>query len=162
MTEDEERHYIVSTLDRLEHTLGVRPDGWLSPNSASPPAPPLLAEAGLRYVADWANDEQPYPMSARAVICGPSRVVGVERRGRAVLRLVSPLDHANGLKEAFDVLCADGKASGRALGVHLHPWLSGQAFRAGPLEDALDHIRSSGLAWLATPGEIVEWCRRPR
>jgi hypothetical protein len=29
-----------------------------------PDAPQLLSQAGIRYVCDWANDEQPYPLES--------------------------------------------------------------------------------------------------
>jgi hypothetical protein len=72
---------------------------------------------------------------------------------------VSPDDYRRSLCEAFDVLREDGSGSGRALGVHLHPWISGQAFRSSSIEAALAHIRSHEDVWITTPGRIVDWCR---
>jgi peptidoglycan/xylan/chitin deacetylase (PgdA/CDA1 family) len=161
MTHDEERHYIATTLDRLHHVLGVRPAGWRSPEgSESARTPALLADAGIEYVADWCNDEQPYTMR------GPASGVWafplsweLSDVSAMFVRQQSPWDYARTLTDAFDVMCADGETSGRVLAIHLHPWLSGQAFRAAAIENALCHIAADERAWVATPRDIVEWCR---
>jgi len=162
MTEDEERHYITTTLDRLDAGLGVRPAGWRGPeHSESARTPALLAKAGLRYVVDWCNDDQPYPMPGAGgdlwsfpLSWELSDVSALHLRG------VSPVDYSRSIREALEVMAAEGAVSGRVLGLHLHPWLSGQAFRAAALLDALRALRSQPYVWIATPVEIVEWARR--
>ena len=57
MTEDEERAAIAESLDTIERATGTRPRGWVGQDyGESTVTPRLLAEAGLRYVADWGND----------------------------------------------------------------------------------------------------------
>jgi allantoinase len=161
MTPDEEHHYIDTTLNRLEAALGSRPAGWLGPeHSESERTPALLAEAGLVYVADWGNDEQPYSMAGagRDFWAFPLSWE-LSDVNAFFLREVSPAVYARSLKDAFAVLRADGETSGRVLGIHLHPWLAGQAFRAGGIKEALAAV-SGADAWIATPLEIVDWCRR--
>jgi hypothetical protein len=157
MAEDEEYHYIQSTLERLAARLGVTPVGWLGvEHNESARTPGLLARSGIGYVADWANDEQPFPM--RGLWSFPlswelSDLRAMHERG------VSAEDHGRSIEEAFEVLRVDGTRSGRVLALHLHPWVSGQAFRADALEQALTHLRASSDVWWAAPGEIVDWCR---
>ena len=63
MSEAEEREYIREAIDTLAAATGSTPAGWLGPEyGESTRTPQLLAEAGLRYVCDWTNDEQPYPL----------------------------------------------------------------------------------------------------
>jgi allantoinase len=158
MGEDEERDYIGTSLERLAAAVGTRPAGWLGPeHSESARTPALLAQAGLRYVADWANDDLPYPMPG----AGPDFWAfplswELSDLSAAHLRLVSPTTWETSVTDAFDVLHADG---GRILALHLQPWLSGQAFRAAAVEAALRHVREAGDVWFATPVEIVEHCR---
>jgi allantoinase len=161
MGEEEERHYIGLTLDRLTAALGTRPAGWLGPeHGESARTPGLLASAGLDYVADWCDDEQPCPMTgaARGLWSFP---LSWELCDLAAmfLRDVDPPTYERSIREAFDVLRADGAVSGRVLALHLHPWLSGQAFRAAAIEAALHHVIDSGDAWVASPLQIVDWCR---
>ena len=50
-------------LDTLQRATGTAPVGWLGPEyGESARTPQLLAQAGIRYVCDWVNDEQPYAM----------------------------------------------------------------------------------------------------
>lgn len=162
MSEDEERHYITATLDRLEARLGVRPAGWIGPeHSESSRTPALLAEAGVGYVADWCNDDQPYPMpgAGDGLWAFPLSWELTDLNAMFV-NGTSAQTYGASLVEAVDVLREEGAVTGRALGIHLYPWVSGQAFRADAVEAALAHIRDADGVWLATPGEIVDRCRR--
>jgi peptidoglycan/xylan/chitin deacetylase (PgdA/CDA1 family) len=159
MAEDDERAYIRSTLDELEQATGRRAAGWVGADYGESPATVrLLAELGLRYVSDWANDEQPYPMSVPTgeitalpvaidlddVFTHRIRHVAIERWSRMVV-------------EAYARLEADGRANGRVLVLHVHPWLIGQPFRIRYLDEALTAIVERGSAWVATGSEIIDW-----
>ena len=63
------------------------------------------------------------------------------------------------IKENFDTLYEEGESSGRLLVLNLHPWLIGQPFRIGHLEDALAHITGYSDVWSATGTEIIDWFR---
>jgi peptidoglycan/xylan/chitin deacetylase (PgdA/CDA1 family) len=158
MSEDEERDYIGTTLDRLVRVLGSRPVGWLGPeHSESARTPALLAEADLRYVADWANDDMPYSFAG----VGPDFWAfplswELSDLASAYLRMVAPDTWAESVMEAFDVVHSEG---GRLLSLHLQPWLSGQAFRATSLERVLLHLCDADDVWFASPAEIVDHCR---
>jgi hypothetical protein len=46
---------------------------------------------------------------------------------------------------------------GRVLVLHLHPWVIGQPFRIGFLDDALGHMMHHQGVWAASGTQIVEW-----
>jgi hypothetical protein len=75
-------------------------------------------------------------------------------------RGVSAADYGRSIVEAVDVLRVEGVHAGRVLALHLHPWVSGQAFRADAIERALTELRAIDDLWWASPGEIVDWARR--
>lgn len=164
MTEDEERRYIGDSLDAVAQATGSVPRGWLGPEfGESTRTPRLLAEAGVRYVCDWANDEQPYPMKTPAgelyalpLILDLDDVFALRDRR-------FPVDgYGRHLKQAFDRIYRDAARSGRLLVLTLHPYLIGQPFRIGRLDEALRHIRRRRKVWSATGAEIVDWYRRER
>jgi allantoinase len=162
MSADEERHYIATTLERLENGLGVRPAGWLSPErSESSRTPGLLGEAGLEYVADLCNDELPYPMTERAQgLWAFPLSWELSDVNTMFLRLTSPQAYAESVRQAVEVMCEDGRhRSPRALGLPLSPWLAGQAFRAAALESVLEWLADDERVWLATPQEILDHVR---
>ena len=64
MSVEAERSYIRESIEAVAKATGRRPIGWLGPKfgEESMNTPALLAAEGIRYVCDWANDEQPYRM----------------------------------------------------------------------------------------------------
>jgi F420-0:gamma-glutamyl ligase len=104
------------------------------------------------------NDEQPFPLK-------------VPQGELYALPLALPVDDVNALwdrrididrygamlKETFETLYEEGAANARLLALHLHPWLMGQPFRIGCLDQALGHIMRYQGVWAATGAEIIDW-----
>lgn len=159
MTESEERAYIQTSLEALTRATGVTPRGWLGPESGeSARTPQLLAQAGLRYVCDWSNDEQPYRLQTPA-------------GNLFALPMSLPLDDVNALwdrriaighyvrmfKDSIDSQYQDGATNGRLLTLNLHPWLTGQPFRTRYLDEAFAYLMQQPGIWVATGTEIIDW-----
>ena len=161
MTEEHEREYIRTSVGAIVRATGSAPSGWLGPEyGESARTPQLLAEAGIRYVCDWANDEQPYPFKtptgellALPMMLEMDDVVALWDRRVTVAR------YGELLKQCFDVLHEDGARNGRLLAINLHPWLIGQPFRIRYLDGALGHMMAAGGVWAATGSEIADWYR---
>jgi peptidoglycan/xylan/chitin deacetylase (PgdA/CDA1 family) len=160
-SETEERALIRDVLDTIDQATGQRPKGWLSPSlTESLNTPDLLAEEGVEYLADWANDEQPYPMRVRnnTLLSIPYSIeinditVFLGNHGTAE-------DFYTRIVDQFDVMYEDGKISGRVMSIGLHPFLIGHGFRSKYLDLALKHIRSRKEVWFATGAEISDWFR---
>ena len=118
MSEEEEREYIRSSVDALTRATGKAPQGWLGPEyGESDRTPQLLAEAGLRYVCDWANDEQPYPMTTgdNPFFALPL-LYELDDVASLAQRKVTVTDYQRRLTESFDVLHDDGATTGRRHG----------------------------------------------
>jgi peptidoglycan/xylan/chitin deacetylase (PgdA/CDA1 family) len=161
MVAEEETHYVSSTLDRLEAALGHRPRGWMSPGwSESHRTPGVLAAAGLELVLDLGNDEQPYPMAgAEPLWCVP---VSWELTDVAAVleRDVDPDVYADSVVAAVDRLVLDAPRGARMLCLHLHPWLSGEAFRARAVRRALTTLAERDDVWWTSPAALADHARR--
>ena len=161
MSEQEERDYIGESLHALTQATGEAPVGWMGPEyGESERTPSLLGEAGIRYLCDWANDEQPYPLKvpvgnlfALPVMLELDDVMAMAHRKVTIDR------YAAMLRESFDEMYNDGTESGRALVLSLHPWLIGQPFRIGVLDEALGHMMRRQGVWAASGAEVVDWYR---
>jgi allantoinase len=159
MSEDEERQYIRTSIEAVEKATGKCPVGWSGPDfQETPNTPNLLAAAGIRYVCDWGNDDQPYRMTPRS---GELYSLGVNQylddnyvhlHGRRTIIEVSLL-----WRDWFDGLYIDGAATGRLMVLHLHPWIMGQPWRIRYLDEVLGHICAHQGVWNATGGEIIGW-----
>ena len=158
MPEDEERAYIRSSIDSLVRATGAAPKGWFGPEyGESDRTPQLLAEAGLSYVLDWANDEQPYPMTTGDTpFFALPLLYELDDVASMAQRKVTVDDYQRRLTESFDTLLQDGAANGRVMALNWHPWLVGQPFRIRAIDAALGHMMRTGGVWAATGSEIVE------
>ena len=159
MSEEEERQYIHESVAAVEEATGVRPVGWLGPEyGESTRTPGLLAAEGIRYVCDWPNDEQPYPMKvAEGNLFSLPVHVEVEDLFTQWNRGVSIMHYSQMIRDTFDGLYADGAETGRTLVLSLHPWLIGQPFRSKYLDMALAHISRPAGVWKATGKQIIDW-----
>lgn len=160
MSEDEERAVIEQALTAVEAAAGRRPDGWFGQDfSESTRTPQLLAEAGLSYVADWPNDDQPYAMSAgRPLIAMPNQAQWDDTQLMAIRR-VSPPRWRDVVSEAFDYLHEEASASGSVFTLGIHPWLLGQAHRIRYLNEALARMAAYDGVWQTTAVEVADWYR---
>ena len=142
--------------DRGEHRPAPR--GWLSPAlSETYRTLDLLAEAGIEYVGNWVNDEQPYPMRVKkgSMISMPYSVEINDIPALLDLHH-SPEGFGRMICDQFDVLYEDGAKTGRVMSICLHPFLIGHPHRSKYFDKALAHIRSRQEVWLATGSEIVD------
>jgi peptidoglycan/xylan/chitin deacetylase (PgdA/CDA1 family) len=159
LPEDEERKVIKTTVQVIENAVGKRPEGWLSPaltetfNTLD-----ILAEEGIRYVCDWCNDDQPYPMRVKkgTLISIPYSIEVNDLPVFLGYHLASE-QFCQIMKDQFDVLYQEGANSGRVMAIALHPFLIGQPFRSKYLDSALQHIASHPNVWFTTGSEIASW-----
>ncbi len=156
---EDERELIDRSLSALRAAVDQPVTGWLSPaRSQSHNTPDLLAEAGLRYMGDWINDDMPYPFAIRhgELVALP---LSLELDDQFIIQsnLHSEWEYAEQVKDACDYLLAEAEATGhgRLLALSIHPWLMGQPHRIAALESALKHISEQAGIWSAPAAEIV-------
>ncbi|WP_431938258.1 polysaccharide deacetylase family protein [Nocardia grenadensis] len=151
----DERAYLADVLTTIERGTGTRPRGWMGPAlSESFRTPALLRELGVDYVLDWTNDDQPYQLRVPGLFSVPYSVelndntlfLGTGLGGPDFVRIV---------RDQLDRLWADSETSGRVLALALHPFVTGQAFRARYLDEALAYIVEHPGVWVTTSDEIA-------
>lgn len=156
----QERRWIADSLHALKSIAPQPVQGWLSPaRSQSALTPELLSEAGIRWCADWVNDELPYRF---ATANGPLTMLplSLEIEDRFVIgeNLHAESEWADQCIDAFDFLLAEAERldQGRLYALNLHPWIIGQAHRIRHLERVLAHLAAHrGHCWMAAPSAIV-------
>jgi allantoinase len=155
---EEETRIIQNAFSTIEQATGARPAGWLGSGLQETWGTlELLAGQGCEYVADWTNDDQPYLMtleSGRSMVSLPYSIEindkpAYERRSRTAA------EFGEMIRRQFDVLYREGADSGRVMAIALHPYLSGQPYRIGALDEALEYICRHEGVWRATGSEIA-------
>jgi peptidoglycan/xylan/chitin deacetylase (PgdA/CDA1 family) len=160
-----ERELVAKSLATLRDVSGRPVRGWLSPaRSESHATLDLLAEAGLDYVCDWANDDMPYPVRAggRTIHAMPHSP-DLDDYAILVNNHHGEDEFRDQLIDQFDVLYAEAATQGgRIMAISLHPWVIGQPYRIGALESALAHLMKHPGVWPATGAEILDAWRAQR
>ncbi|KQT19894.1 polysaccharide deacetylase [Methylobacterium sp. Leaf399] len=164
LDEAAERALIAEATATLTRHEGRAPAGWLGPwISQSRVTPDLLAEAGYRYLLDWAHDDQPVWFATR----GGGRILSVPYPQELndipaiVARKDSARDFSDMIVDAFDEMLAQSAAAPLVMGIALHPYIVGQPHRLRPLRAALAHIASRrDDVWLTTAGGIADYAGR--
>ena len=159
MSEAEEKQEIATSLAALEKASGTAPRGWLGQEfGESQRTPKLLADAGLDYVLDWPNDDQPYPMhvgEGRKFVSLPNQPEWDDVQ-QLWLRRINTARYPDIVGDAFELLHREG---GQVFNLSIHPWLMGMAHRIKYLDEALRRIERFGNVWHATPGEVAKHYR---
>jgi allantoinase len=163
VSEDEERAFYRDIIDTVYELTGKRVIGAMGPGpqSVTSRTPDLLAEAGIRYQADWFHDDQPFPINVRQ-----GRLISVpytlEISDSSVIGTGAGTawegdDFAEIIKRQFDTLYEEGADSGRVMCISLHAYLIAQPHRARYLDEALSYILSHDGVWKTTAEEIATY-----
>jgi allantoinase len=157
MSGGEERAAIEAATRAVAAAAGTPPGGWLGQDAGeSTRTPGLLAEAGYRYLLDWANDEQPYRMRTPAggLIAVPNPVE-LDDAQLFWLRRADTWRYPDLVRDTLETLLEEAARGGRVLGLGVRPWLFGMAHRIRYLDAALAQAVPSPGVWSATAGEIA-------
>jgi peptidoglycan/xylan/chitin deacetylase (PgdA/CDA1 family) len=154
----DEARLIADVTDRLA-ALGVRPTGWLGPwISESADTPDLLAEAGYRYVFDWAHDDQPVRLSTAH---GDLLSIPYSQEINDIPAIIGRKQEAETFAAIIDAavgqLLSECDRRPVVLGIALHPYIMGQAHRVPALARVLTRLREADdpRMWWTTAGEIA-------
>lgn len=159
LPEDKERETIRTTLERITAFTGVSPDGWIGPGLAETfHTPDILAEEGIKYVADWTSDDQPFEMKVKKgrLFSIPYSMATNDLPAFNRYYYSAPQFYEL-IRDQFDVFYAEGKTRGRVMSITLHPFLSGLPSRVRWLDKALQYLKGYDKVWFATGSEIVSW-----
>src|SRR6516164_5392549 len=117
----QERDAVRATIDRIETASGKRPVGWLGAGLAETwNTLDYLAEAGIRYVCDWVNDDQPYLFEIGTPALGslPYSVQTNDVPAYFEMKVSVP-EFGAMLKRQFDTLYREGETIPRVMAIEI-------------------------------------------
>lgn len=159
LDEKAERSVIAEVVRTIKETTGKAPQGWLGPAlSETPKTLDLLAENGIKYVCDWGNDEQPYPMKVKSgTLISMPYSIELNDVSIFISQKLSPQAFYQACVDQFDILYEEGLRNGKVMCIAIHPWIIGVPFRAKYFKMALEYITKKKNVWITTGSEITEW-----
>ena len=143
---EDQREAIRKSVEVIRKFTGKAPSGWLGPGlTETPETLDLLAEAGLQYVADWVNDDQPYEIkTAHGPLFSIPYSVELNDIPMMVLQHHEAEEFFRRAKDQFETLYAEGAKSARVMAIAVHPYISGVPHRIKYFEKTLAYLKNSG------------------
>jgi peptidoglycan/xylan/chitin deacetylase (PgdA/CDA1 family) len=138
---------------------GKAPAGWLGPGlTETPETLDHLAEAGLQYVADWVNDDQPYEIkTAHGPLFSLPYTVELNDIPMMVLQHHEAEEFFRRAKDQFETLHAEGAKSARIMAIAVHPYISGVPHRIKYFEKTFAYLKKQKGVLFWTGEQILEW-----
>lgn len=154
MAEDVERAHIAEAVTLHTKLTGSRPLGWYQGRTSPNTARLVVEEGGFLYDADSYADDLPYwdRRHGRAQLILPYTLDANDMKFVAYNGFTEGEQFFRYLRDTFDQLAQEG---GRMMSVGLHGRIAGRPARARALARFLDHVISSGEAWVARRIDIA-------
>lgn len=162
LSEAEERDHIARAVESLTRTTGERPAGWYCRHGPSVHTRRLVVEhGGFLYDSDSYADELPYwtEVAGRPHLVVPYSLATNDSK---FSRNHFPTgdDYFTFVKDAIDMLWAEGAETPRMMSCGLHLRLIGHPSRAAGLARLLDYVQEKGGIWVTGRRAIAEhWIR---
>jgi putative urate catabolism protein len=157
MSEAEERAEIAEAIRVHLEATGERPLGWYTGRSSINTIRLLMEAGGFLYLCDSYADDLPYWIKGAS---GKQLMIPYTLDNND-MRFINAQGFAEGeqfftyLKDAFDVLYAEGETAPKMMSVGLHCRLVGRPGRAAGLIRFLDYIASHERVWVPTRLQIA-------
>ncbi len=157
-----ERLHMQQAIDVLTALFGQAPIGWYTGRD-SPNTRQLLAEfPQIQYDCDYYGDDLPFwmPLSntegqTRAHLIIPYTLDTNDMKFSSAGGFNTGDDFYHYLKDAFDVLYAEGETAPKMLSVGMHCRLLGRPGRFKALQRFLDYVQSHDQVWICRRGDIA-------
>ena len=158
-----ERQYMDQAISVLESLFDEAPIGWYTGRD-SPNTRQLLAEfPQIKYDADYYGDDLPFwsTLTNQAGETRPHLIIPYSLDSND-MKFSSPGGFNSGkqfyqyLKDAFDVLYAEGETAPKMLSIGMHCRILGRPGRFKALQRFLDYIQNHDKVWICRRGDIAE------
>jgi putative urate catabolism protein len=155
--EDEERAHMRRAIEILTRLTGTRPLGWYTGRQSPNTRRLVVEEGGFLYDADSYNDDLPYwvTVSGKGHLVVPYTMDNNDMKFGGVQGFSTGEDFYTYLRDAFDVLYAEGALAPKMMSVGLHMRLAGRPGRAAGLARFLDHVLKHDRVWVCRRIDIA-------
>ena len=163
MPEAQEREHLKQAIKIMESLTGEKPKGWYTGRDSPNTRRLVVDEGGFTYDSDYYGDDLPFwtEVETTAGEIKPHLVVPYTLDTND-MRFASPQGFNSGdqffsyLRDAFDVLYAEGETEPKMLSIGLHCRLAGRPGRFASLQRFLDYIGSHEQVWVTRRIDIAE------
>lgn len=158
-----ERAHMRHAVETLTRVTGSRPLGWYTGRTSPRTRRLVVEDGGFLYDADAYNDDWPYWETAagRPHLVIPYTLDHNDMKFAVAPGFATGDDWLAHVRDAFDVLYAEGAEQPRMMSVGLHARLMGRPGRAAALARFLDHVARHRDVWICRRIDIARhWIAR--
>jgi peptidoglycan/xylan/chitin deacetylase (PgdA/CDA1 family) len=161
-TLEQELDHMDKAVKAITASTGVAPVGWYTGRFGKHTLEAVVKHGGFLYSGDSYNDDLPYWVRVGGK---PFLMVPYTLEVNDMKFAVPPgFGLADGwlqaMKDAFDMLYAEGARNPKMMSVGIHCRLGGRPSRAMTLARFLDYVLSKPKVWVATRRQIAEHWKR--
>ncbi len=162
MDKDLEREHMQRAIEIIERLTGEKPKGWYTGRNSPNTRDLLIEQGGFVYDADDYSDDLPFWVKVQ----GQDHLVVPYTLDTNDMRFASPQGFNSGeqyfqyLKDAFDVLYAEGATTPKMLSIGLHCRIVGRPARFAALQRFVDYVQRHQDVWLCRRIDIAEHWRQ--
>ncbi len=157
-----EREHLQRAMAIFQRLYGEKPQGWYTGRDSPNTRRLVLDEGGFLYDSDYYGDDLPFwTRQADSQGREHDHLIVPYTLDSNDMRFAAPqgfntADHFfNYLRDAFDVLYAEGEESPKMLSVGMHCRLLGRPGRFRALQRFLDHIEAHDRVWVTRRVDIA-------
>lgn len=157
-----EREHMQRAIEIIQRLTGERPKGWYTGRNSPHTRELLIEQGGFVYDADDYSDDLPFWVK----VDGQDHLVVPYTLDTNDMRFASFQGFNNGeqyfhyLKDAFDVLYAEGAATPKMLSIGLHCRIVGRPARFAALQRFVDYVQQHEDVWLCRRLDLAEHWRK--
>ena len=157
-----EREHIQEAMEIHTRITGERPFGWYTGRTSPNTRELVVEEGGFIYDADDYSDDLPFwtQVSGKNHLVVPYTLDTNDMRFATAQGFNSSDQFFAYLKDAFDVLYAEGNTSPKMLSVGLHCRLAGRPARFRAVQRFLDYIHTKQDVWITRRVDIANHWRQ--
>lgn len=162
LPEDLEREHLQQALVIMKQLFGEQPAGWYTGRDSPNTRRLVVDQGGFLYDSDYYGDDLPFwtQVQASSGEVKPHLIVPYTLDSND-MRFAAPQGFNTGdhffsyLKDAFDVLYAEGEDCPKMLSIGLHCRVIGRPGRFRSLQRFLDYIESHDRVWVTRRVDIA-------
>lgn len=157
--EPDQRSMIRRTVQVIKEFTGKAPVGWLGPGlTETLYTPDYLAEAGIKYIADWLIDDEPCEIrTAHGPVVAMPYSAELNDIPMMMVQHHAAAEFASRCMDQFERLYEESRTRAKVMAIAVHPYISGVPHRIKYFETVLERLRKQKGVVFWTGEQILEW-----
>jgi allantoinase len=160
--EPDQRATIQKAVKVIREYTGKQPVGWLGPGLTQTfDTPELLAEAGIRYIADWVVDDEPCRIRTdKGALVALPYTAELNDIPMMMIQHHASAEFEARCMDHFERLYAESTRRAKVMAIAVHPYISGVPHRIKYFQRVLERLKGAEGVVFWTGEQILEWYER--